>query len=135
MHHDAKIDLNTGDSKKPEIITFYNPTKGGVDVVGMMMGNYAVSRNSRRWSLTVFFALLNIANVNSYVLYAHNTQNKLKRRQFIKEIGLMLLEDAQKRRTQNWRITKYIRAKITRRFPEETDKENLKVLDIFSKEM
>ncbi|XP_066946066.1 piggyBac transposable element-derived protein 4-like [Macrobrachium rosenbergii] len=67
MHHDAKIDEATGD-KKPEIITFYNSTKGGVDVVDMMMDKYSVSRNSRHWPLTVFFALLNIVCVNSYVL-------------------------------------------------------------------
>ena len=60
-------------------------------------------------------------NINSYVLRAHNTQNKLKRHQFNKEIGLMLSEDAQKRRSQNWRIARDIRTKITKRFPEETD--------------
>ena len=37
MHNDDKIDPATGDDKKPEIITFYNSTKGGVDVVDMMV--------------------------------------------------------------------------------------------------
>lgn len=51
MHHDDRIDEATGDAKKPEIITFYNSTKGGVDVVDMMMDKYSVSRNSRRLPL------------------------------------------------------------------------------------
>ena len=61
MHHEGKIDQDTDDEKKLEIITFYNATKGGVDVVDMIMDKYSVSRNSRRWLLTLFFALLNIS--------------------------------------------------------------------------
>lgn len=121
MHHDDRIDEATGDAKKPEIITFYNSTKGGVDVVDMMMDKYSVSRNSRRWPLTVFFALLNIVCVNSYVLYAHNPQNKLKRRKFIKEVCMMLLEDTLKRRLQNIRLPKGLRTGIARLFPEAAD--------------
>ena len=37
MHQDKKIDEATGGDKKPEIISFYNSTKGGVDVVDIMM--------------------------------------------------------------------------------------------------
>ena len=118
MHHEGKIDQDTDDEKKPEIITFYNATKGGVDVVDMMMGKYSVSRNSRRWPLTLFFALLNISCVNSYILYVHNPQNKLKHRKFIKEVGLVLLEDNLKRRLQNIHLEKSIRAGIARMFPE-----------------
>ncbi|XP_045448744.1 piggyBac transposable element-derived protein 4-like [Melitaea cinxia] len=49
MHHDAAIDLTTGDAKKPEIITFYNQTKCGVDIVDRMCRQYDVSRNSRQY--------------------------------------------------------------------------------------
>ena len=37
MHQDKKIDEATGGDKKPEIISFYNSTKGGVDAVDIMM--------------------------------------------------------------------------------------------------
>ena len=47
MHHDKKIDKATGEGKKPETITFYNSTKGGVDVVDMMMDKCSFSRNSQ----------------------------------------------------------------------------------------
>ena len=95
MHQDKKIDEPTGEDKKPEIITFYDSTKGGVDVVDMMMDKYSFSRNSRRWPVTVFFALLNISCVN---LYVHNPQNKLKRRNFIKKVSLVLLQNTLKSR-------------------------------------
>ena len=54
MHHDDKIDPKSGDIKKPEIIPCCNSTKGGVDIVDQMAGEYDTSRNSRRWPLTVF---------------------------------------------------------------------------------
>ena len=61
MHRDAKVDAET---KKPEIIQFYNSTKGGVDTVDQLCGNYSVSRRTRRWPLCVFFHLVNIAGLN-----------------------------------------------------------------------
>uniref|UniRef100_UPI00358E440B piggyBac transposable element-derived protein 4-like n=1 Tax=Myxine glutinosa TaxID=7769 RepID=UPI00358E440B len=83
MHYDDKIDPNSGDKNKPEIITFYNATKGGVDMVDQMAAMYDTSGNSRRWPMTVFYTLLNISNLNSYILYCHTTQEKINRRSFI----------------------------------------------------
>ena len=120
MHQDKKIDKATGEDKKPEIITFYNSTKGGVDVVDMMMDKYSISRNSRRWPLTVFFALLNISCVSPYVLYVHNPQNKLKRRKFIKKVSLVLLQNILRRRLQNMHLPKSHRAGISRMLPKTT---------------
>eukprot|EP00102_Acyrthosiphon_pisum_P019881 XP_016657091.1 PREDICTED: piggyBac transposable element-derived protein 4-like [Acyrthosiphon pisum] len=44
MHNQGVIDTDSGDQNKPEIITFYNSTKGGVDVVDELKGEYSVSR-------------------------------------------------------------------------------------------
>ncbi|KAB0805145.1 hypothetical protein PPYR_02115, partial [Photinus pyralis] len=51
MHSADEIDQETGDACKPAMLTFYNSTKGGVDVVG----NYSVSRKSSRCLLQYFF--------------------------------------------------------------------------------
>lgn len=118
MHHDDKIDPESGDKKKPDIITFYNSTKGGVDMVDQMAGEYDTSRNSRRWPLTVFYTLLNISTINGYILYCHNPENKLKRRMFIKNVCLQLVEDALKRRIQNIHLQKDLRSGIRRMLPE-----------------
>jgi HJR/Mrr/RecB family endonuclease len=40
MHHDAEVHKDTGDEKKPEMITFYNLTKTGVDVVNQLCASY-----------------------------------------------------------------------------------------------
>ncbi|XP_060880495.1 piggyBac transposable element-derived protein 4-like [Metopolophium dirhodum] len=61
MNNDTSVNSET---KKPEVILFYNSTKGGVDTVDQMCGNYSVSRRTRRWPLSIFFQLLNIAEVD-----------------------------------------------------------------------
>ena len=48
MYNDDHIDESTGDLKKSDVITFYNMTKGAVDVVDEMRGSYSVARISNR---------------------------------------------------------------------------------------
>lgn len=67
-HYDNSIDDSTGGQKKPEIITFYNMTKGGVDVVDRLCSNYLVVRACNRWPLTTLYCMLDIAGINSQVL-------------------------------------------------------------------
>src|SRR5215469_15705523 len=83
MHNDASVDTET---KKPEIIHFYNSIKGGVDTVDQLCGNYSVSRRTRRWPLCIFFQLLNIAGVNGHILYnmTRSEDPTQKRRKFLK---------------------------------------------------
>lgn len=45
-HDQGVIDTDSGDQNKPEIITYYNSTKSGVDVVDELKGEYSVSRMS-----------------------------------------------------------------------------------------
>lgn len=84
MHFDNSIDERTGDEKKPDIITFYNQTKSGVDLVDKMCATFNVQRNTRRWPLVVFFAMLNISGINSQVIHVQNG-NEVKKKTFIFE--------------------------------------------------
>lgn len=63
------IDPTTGDKKKPDIITFYNQTKYGLD---QMYSLYDVTRNSHRGPFTIFFNLLNIYGINALNVYSTN---------------------------------------------------------------
>lgn len=92
MHKDDAIDDSTGDAFKPDIITFYNQTKSGIDVVDRLKGEYSVSRVSNRWPFTVFCGLLNLATVNGQIMFHFNTQRKLSRRLFIKTLALSLIK-------------------------------------------
>lgn len=88
MHHDDKIDDTTGDLKKPNIITTYNSTKGGVDVVDKLTATYNCTRNTRRWPMILFYHILNIAGINSQVIFvANNRDINILRRNFLRDLA------------------------------------------------
>lgn len=93
-HHDNVISSEC--HKKPEVILTYNSTKGAVDTLDKMCRQYTVKRSTRRWPLTLFFTLLDIAAHNASVIWFHqhpewvdsaNTNQKDRRRAFILEMG------------------------------------------------
>lgn len=53
MHHSIETDPFT---EKPEIIAFYNNTKGGVDSMDQKCSVYTSSRRTRRWTMAIFFS-------------------------------------------------------------------------------
>lgn len=55
MHFDDKIDQSSEEQHKPEIITYYNATKSGVDTVDQLCATYNCARNTRRWPMVIFF--------------------------------------------------------------------------------
>jgi hypothetical protein len=75
MHNDNKIDESTGVDAKPEMISFYNQTKSGVDVVDRMVASYNIAHNTRHWPVMIFFSLLNVAATNTFVIYRENNPN------------------------------------------------------------
>ena len=75
LHNDDKIDEATKDDFKPEIITFYNASKAGVDIVDQMCSTYNCAENTRRRPMVVFYSLLNVAGINGYIIYYENKKN------------------------------------------------------------
>ena len=88
MHDSADVDTSN-EKKKPEMILFYNTNKVGVDCFDQMASLYTTMSTSRRWPVAVWGNILDIAAINSYVLYKKVTSNCITRRQFI----LMLVEN------------------------------------------
>ncbi|XP_029341493.1 piggyBac transposable element-derived protein 4-like [Acyrthosiphon pisum] len=112
LHNDASIDQDTGDQQKPEMITFYNQTKYGVDRLDQMCSLYDVSRNSRRWPLTIFFNLINISCINALNVYKfNNINNKSKRSDFLEVLALQLMKPNIERRIKNSKLPKHIRSR------------------------
>ena len=75
----------------PEIVDFYNRTKGGVDTFDQLVHRYTVARKSRRWPLRVFYNLLDIVGINSNILCkgskAPERELMPNRRAFLKKLG------------------------------------------------
>ncbi|XP_071056505.1 piggyBac transposable element-derived protein 4-like [Onthophagus taurus] len=88
MHADKNVNEV---SKKPEIIEFYNSTKGGVDTFDQMAHNYTVFRKTRRWPLRYFYGMLDQAAINAFVLYnVSRNASKITRNKFLQSLGLQL---------------------------------------------
>lgn len=115
MHFDDSIDPKTGDECKPEIITWYNATKAGVDVVDEMCATYSTSRRTRRWPMALFYRLLDIAGINAQVIYeANNGPRKVVRRLFLRDLGIALVRPQIKKRASNMHIPRTLREKAAR---------------------
>lgn len=59
-----------------KIITYYNATKSGVDVVDHMKTEYCVSRISQTCSMTVFNGMLYIEAMNAYIIFKETPISK-----------------------------------------------------------
>lgn len=111
MHNDAKVDDET---RKPDIILSYNDTKGGVDVVDRLCANYNCARGTRRWPMAVFYAMLNVSTINSQVIHTANNQNsKLKRRQFIENLAMKLIEPHLRERQMKLHLPRSMRQRLS----------------------
>ncbi|XP_023228246.1 uncharacterized protein LOC111628649 [Centruroides sculpturatus] len=124
LHQSDAIDPETGNKKKPEAITFYNATKGGVDTVDQMSGNYSVARKSQRWPLTVFYNMLNIAAINALIIVACNKNLECRpiiRRKFLKEIALGLVKPYIKRRLKTPHLCRKLKSDILELIKEPDD--------------
>lgn len=120
MHRTDKIDVDSGEAHKPEILTFYNLTKGGVDVVDELKQLYSVARVSNRWSLTLFYSLLNIAGVNAYIILKSNTEVG-SRRMFLKDLTMELCKDFLETRLTMRSIRRDVRVRIRELLGKEPD--------------
>ena len=80
----------------PQMIEFYNQTKGGVDTLDQLCHTYSCSRKTRRWPLCLFYNLLNIVGVNSMILLAGSdapAKEVMKnRRSFLKALAMDLVK-------------------------------------------
>lgn len=100
LHHDDAINIETG---KPESIMYYNSTKSGVDTLDQLCANYTVQRGSRRWTMALFYDIINISLINAYIVYNCNQQRlnpnfKCKRKVFLKEVAKQLIAPEARRR-------------------------------------
>lgn len=92
MHYDNAIDEETGDENKPVIITAYNHTKIGVDLVDQLCQNYNVARNTRRWPMVVFYNLINLSGINALCVYkANHPQENIARSGFLQSCAWELI--------------------------------------------
>ena len=68
MHSDKGTQLPAPE-KKSEVITYYNETKGGVNTMDQMVRWFIFKRKTRRWSMVIFYNMLDISALNAYIIW------------------------------------------------------------------
>lgn len=102
MHMTGEVEATQ--SAKPEKSKYYNKTKGGVDTMNKMLGEYTVKRRTLRWPLAFFYNMIDVAGLASYKMYReHNPQFKKKdqRRRFLKDLAYQLCMPSIEARSTN----------------------------------
>lgn len=55
--------------KCPKVIKEYNAHMGGVDLMDSFLGRYRIKVKSRKWYMRIFYHLLDLSVINSWILY------------------------------------------------------------------
>ena len=89
MHNNVVLD----DNQLPDVIQDYNFLKDGVDSLNRLVAYYSTACSTRCWSLKLFFNTLDIAALNSYLLYIlrypqwNISKKKVRRRLYLRELA------------------------------------------------
>ena len=86
LHSDVEVLSEDNPKHKPDSILYYNQTKVGVDVFDQMTRMYYVKAGSRRWPVHVFYNVIDMALINSWVIYKKVCQSKISRREYIQKV-------------------------------------------------
>jgi len=97
--HSGAVHQSHG-KKKPESILFYNHNKCGVDVLDAMCRQMSTKSGCRRWTLAVFYNILDMAAINVWIIFKKQTNSKISRRKFIYKLSEELTEAAAERLLQ-----------------------------------
>lgn len=77
----------TDGKRKPESILYYNSNKCGVDMLDSMCRQMSTKAATRRWTLSVFFNILDMAGINAWIIFNKKTGNTMSRRQFLHKLS------------------------------------------------
>jgi hypothetical protein len=94
--------------KKPEVVQFYNETKGGVDKADQMLRQYSCKAATRRWPLAAFYNMIDIACLNTFVICDESGITHCTRRDFLISLSRRLCEPLVLSRAQTSNIQRVL---------------------------
>lgn len=99
------------DNSLPEIVSFYNKTKCGVDVMDQMVHSYTTKRQSKRWPVAFFANMIDVGLVAAFKLFTMNNEDTgMSRLDFLDKVSSSLvlpyaIERAEKKRGRHIAIS------------------------------
>ena len=81
MHVNPKCDESG--KRKPFPILFYNKNKCGVDAADSMLRLYSTRAASRRWPVTIWHNMLDVALLNSWIVFKESKDSEIPRKVFL----------------------------------------------------
>lgn len=114
FHHDATMDLKIAEKPKPEMVSFYNSTKTGVQVVDKLIKMFDVRNYCRSWPHIILYTMMNVATINGFIIYRENNNcsRKDRRCEFNRKLGLALLEPHLRLRKDKINLPRELRKRI-----------------------
>ena len=95
LHPNILVSSDENPKKKPNSVLYYKKkTKVGVDIYDQMTRLYLVKAASRRWPVYVFYNVVDMALINSWILYKQVCQSSISRREFMQRVAGELTESA-----------------------------------------
>ncbi|KAJ8874613.1 hypothetical protein PR048_025479 [Dryococelus australis] len=92
-----------------EIVSLYNSTKYGVDVLGKMARKYSVTAASWRWRVQVFYNIHGLAGIDTWVLFKQITRKKISWQVFLQVLSVELLSASAQSRQNRCKMS-YIKS-------------------------
>lgn len=86
LHHEGKIQRQTLTKLKPEIVTFYNKTKGRVDAIDELAPSIMSFKTQKHWLMVAFYLNLNLSGESTLMVYIENNKCKIPWRNFLKRV-------------------------------------------------
>ncbi|XP_039291681.1 piggyBac transposable element-derived protein 3-like [Nilaparvata lugens] len=75
----------------PKIVKVYNKHMGGVDLMDAHIGRHHISMKSKKWYFRLFYHLVDMAVVNSWILFsAKQNGKKMSQKEFRTELAVTL---------------------------------------------
>lgn len=75
-----KSEVDGANKKKPFQILDYNDNKAGVDTMDQMLSGYSCKRGTKRWPLAMFYNILDVAGLASFIVHAASSHTSNKQR-------------------------------------------------------
>ena len=104
MHNKGEVKEDSP-KKTPELILFYNSTKGAVDALDKMVHSYTSKRKSKRWPMAMLSNVLDISTVAARCVWSIKFKNDIlshkdQRSAFITNVSKQMMLPQMRRRFQ-----------------------------------